>query len=484
MQSEFHILFPFNKVKKDSRVILYGAGDVGQTFYHQAVNSNYCNIIGWIDKSWEDEYVSSPFCHLSDIGDLGYDVIIIAVKSEKVAAEISEILIDAGVDSSAIVTAADCIHEYILCELNNNTGDSLYKRLAGNLGIATNNHCESIGYNSLVESSEKQLGIGILTTGYMASVMATTITRRVPQAKLVAVAGRDKNKAEEFARDYGIDNWYGEYRSLMENPDVELIHIASPAAFHYEHTIECLEHGKHVLCEKPFALSRNQAEIMYEKADEKGLLLADGLWTRYMPLATEIENLSKSGIIGVPFAVSADVYYKSINSTRVDNLDLGGGVLLENGLYLLSFVSLVFGMKPGRIHAEGIINGNGVDIQDEVILFFGDAEDKVATLNFGIRGNSDRRGYIYGTDGFMEIQDAHDYKKILIYDKEGRLIKNTEMDDGYQYEIIACINAIRSGDYSGIPQSREMTLDIMAVADEIRRQIGLVYPFEKHQLDL
>ena len=137
-------------------------------------------------------------------------------------------------------------------------------------------------------------------------------------------------------------------------------------------------------------------------------------------------------------------------------------------------------MKPKRIKAEGIVNEKGIDIQDEVILLFGDKTEKVAILNLGIRGYSDRKGYIYGTEGFMEISDAHDYKKISVYAKDGTIIKNVEMDDGYQYEVLSCIEAIQSRDYSKLPQSREMTLDIMAVADEIRRQIGVVYPCEKH----
>lgn len=481
MRSEYHILFPFQKIPKGSKIVLYGAGDVGQTFYWQARSTGYCEVVGWLDRNWENARTPYPLIQKKKLRDMAFDYLVIAIKSLEIASEVRDGFAREGVDASKIILATDCVAEYTLCELGGSDIAPFWQRLSTKIGAKMPEDAEEElrDEESLADghlSAQNTVQIGLLTTGYMADTMAQMVRRRLPNAELAAVAARDLKKAEIFAERHGIGRAYGSYGGLMCDSGVELIHVASPAALHHEHVMQCLAHGKHVLCEKPFALNEAQAREMFSLAEERGLLLADGLWTRYLPMARKIKEICRSDRIGRIFAVNANCYYPSIHSNRINNHALGGGVLLENGLYLLSFVSLVFGPEPDKIEATAIVNEKGVDIQDEVILHYG---DRIATLNFGIRGISDRRGYIYGEKGYIEVIEAHEYRKVTVYGAKGEILDTFEMDPGYQYEMIACIQALAEGRIVLEEYPKEETLAILRIADEIRRQVGVRYECEK-----
>ncbi len=480
MKKEYHILFPFSQVKQNSRIILYGAGDVGQTFYWQIKGSGYCSVIGWIDKSWDGIVIPMPMMQKKDLKNVSYDYVIIAVKSEKASSEIREELLLEGVDKAKIIAATGCETEYSLCGLNETAGVPFWKTLAGKIGVVIPTEVDDISLleknGGMTASSERKVNIGLSSTGFISAVMAEMIRKRISGARLVAVSSRDGDKASSFAKEHGFERAYGSLDAMLGDSDVGLVHISSPAALHYSQTMAALSAGKHVLCEKPFALNARQAMEMIALSEKKNLLLSDGIWTKCLPMAGKIKEICQSGRVGKIFAISADCYYPAITSSRINNYELGGGAMLELGLYLLSFVSLVFGLCPDEVRAFGIVNENGVDVQDEVVLRFG---ERVAVLNFGLRGFSGRKGFIYGDAGYIEIHDSNQYRKIIVYDKQGDIAETYDSESGYQYEVLSCIEAMKAGKFETVEQPHQDTLDILRIADEIRRQIGVRYECEK-----
>ena len=152
------------------------------------------------------------------------------------------------------------------------------------------------------------MNIAILGAGSIAGVMATTL-QPLKDVTCYAVAARDRDRAQVFADKYGFMKAYGSYKDMLEDPDVELVYIATPHSHHYEHIRMCLNHGKHVLCEKAFTANAKQAEEVMRLAESKGLLLTEAIWTRYMPMADKIREVVNSGIIGRPTTLAANLGY-------------------------------------------------------------------------------------------------------------------------------------------------------------------------------
>lgn len=152
----------------------------------------------------------------------------------------------------------------------------------------------------------RQWNIGILGTGGIAEKMALTLSR-MPEVRLLAAAARDEERARAFAQRHDAPKAYGSYLALAQDPDIDLIYIATPNNCHREHALLCLEHGKHVLCEKPFTINESEAIEVFAKATEKKLLVTEALWTRYMPLSLQLCQLLRDGTIGEPFLMQASM---------------------------------------------------------------------------------------------------------------------------------------------------------------------------------
>lgn len=474
MKEYYSIQFPFGKIPQGSKIVFYGAGDVGQTLYWQVRNTNYCEVVGWVDSKWEEVPDLPPLLwRKGDLLKREFDILLIAVKSQQAVREITEGLLTAGVPKKKIL-AVELLFSYALCGQGNGSGEEFTKVFCECLQIEggrNNWPPESARESEVIEESSKlHIGMGFLTAGNMAGIMADTVNKRIENVSLEAVASRELRKAERFADKYHVKRAYGSYEELVYDPEVELVHVASPAGLHYEHVMLCLKAGKHVLCEKPFAVSAAQAKEMLALAQEKHLLLADGLWTSYLPMARKVKETVESGVIGKICTLTANSHYFSIHSPRINNRELGGGVLGENGIYLLGFATLVLGYDVQRVEASGIVNTEGVDIQDTITLYY--PNDQVAVLNCSIQGVSDRRGYIYGDQGYIEVQDANEYRKILVYDKGGTLISKQEMDGGYQYEVLDCIRAMKEGNSQCEARNHREILKTMELLDKIRERIG------------
>lgn len=322
------------------------------------------------------------------------------------------------------------------------------------------------------------LKIGIMGTGGIASVLANTMLK-MPQVALMGAGSRSLEKAEEFAARFSIERAYGSYEELAKDPDIQLIYIATPHSEHYSNAKLCLENGKHVLCEKAFAANYAQAKEMTDLAEEKNLMITEAMWVRYMPMAKTLKEVLNSGVIGEPMTLTANLCYLVSHRPRLIRPELAGGALLDVGVYTLNFASIVFGDEILNIQSSVIKTDSGVDAQNSITLCY--PEGKMAILNSSLRVLSDRLGIIYGTKGYIVVENVNNFETIRVYDAKRQLVEThlqPKQISGYEYQIQSSGEAIRNG-WTQCPQMpHKTTLAIMKVMDELRRQWGIRYPFE------
>ncbi len=320
--------------------------------------------------------------------------------------------------------------------------------------------------------------IGILGAGGIARVMAETVNG-MEEAQCYAIAARDLGRAQKFAEEFGVEKAYGSYEEMLQDPQVELVYIATPHSHHYEHVKLCLEHGKHVLCEKAFTANAAQAEEILKMAEEKGLLLTEAIWTRYMPMRKTIDEVVASGIIGKVTSLSANLGYVIEQNERIHAPELAGGALLDLTVYPLNFASMVFGDDIVKVDASCVKIDTGVDGQDNVMLTYRDG--KMATLYTTIHAQTDRRGMINGSLGYIEIENINNYESMKVYDLDRKVIASYEAPKqitGYEYEVKAAIRAIREGKTECEEMPHAETIKMMKLMDRIRGDFGIVFPFE------
>lgn len=327
------------------------------------------------------------------------------------------------------------------------------------------------------------MNISILGAGSIAGIMATTL-QPLKDVTCYAVASRDKDRAQVFADKYGFIRAYGSYKDMLEDPDVELVYIATPHSHHYEHIRMCLDHGKHVLCEKAFTANAKQAEEVLRLAESKGLLLTEAMWIRYMPMAKKIAEVVASGIIGRPTSLSANLGYPLEHSERMVKPQLAGGALLDLGVYVLNFATMVFGNDIERIAANCVRYRSGVDAQETIMLTYRDG--RMATLYATMLAQTDRRGLINGTNGYIEIDNINNFEAMRVYNLERRVVAEYAAPmqvTGYEYEVMSTIKAIREGQIECPEMTHYDTLYIMQLMDNIRAAWGLKFPYEVERLE-
>ena len=183
--------------------------------------------------------------------------------------------------------------------------------------------------------------IGIIGAGWIADKMAQAIAP-LSDIEISAIASRSIEKAQAFAKEHNIPKAYGSYKEMVCDPYIDLVYIATPHSHHYEHSMLCIEHGKHVLVEKAFTANADQAEKLIEAARAKGLFITEAIWTRYMPLSHKVKEIMESGIIGEPRIITATLCYMMEHKERIIRADLCGGALLDLGVYALNFARMYF----------------------------------------------------------------------------------------------------------------------------------------------
>ena len=328
----------------------------------------------------------------------------------------------------------------------------------------------------------KTMRVGYIGAGNISGQMAETIAR-MSEVENYAVAARDPERAREFAGRWGFSRAYDSYEELLADPDVDLVYVALPHSHHHRWTIAALEAGHHVLCEKAFAANERQAREMIECARERGLLLAEAIWTRYMPSRKMIDEIVSSGEIGEVTTVAANLGYRVDGNARMTDPALAGGALLDLTIYPLNFASMVLGNGIRRIAASMVPAATGVDGQDNVMIEY--ESGQMASLFSTMYAMTDREGQILGTKGFITVENINNPQVIRVYASDGltreltREIAVPEQITGYEYELLSCKRAIEAGALECPEMPHAETLELMHQMDEIRRQFGVVFPFEQ-----
>ncbi|MEJ8566246.1 Gfo/Idh/MocA family protein [Elongatibacter sediminis] len=326
---------------------------------------------------------------------------------------------------------------------------------------------------------DQPVRLGILGTGRMARDFAEGL-KHAPSIRLQAVASRRQDAADRFASDFAVPDATEGLDRMLANPDVELVYIATPHAMHCDDTLACLEAGKHVLCEKPFAINAKQAERMVAAARAHNRFLMEAMWTRYLPAVTRLRELLDEGVLGRSrLMVAGGAFMPPFDpDDYLFRPDLGGGVLLDAGVYLVSWASWLFG-QPEQIMATGRIGDSGVDEHDAVLLEH--ADGSTAQLYVSLQAKRSPDVMIAGERGSIHIHPPVFAPRGLTLKLDGADEQHLDLPfagNGYQFEAEEAARCIRQGRTESSRMPLDETLQIMRTLDTIRARIGLRYPME------
>ena len=322
--------------------------------------------------------------------------------------------------------------------------------------------------------------IGILGCGWIANTVAPTLAA-MPEIECWACATRNNiDRAGQFARKFGFQRAYGTYEEMLCDPQVELVYICTPHSHHYEHMMQALAHGKHVLCEKSFTTNAQLAQAAADYAKKRNLYLAEAIWTRYMPSRTIIQNVLDSGILGEVTMMTANLCYPMANRERYTNPYLAGGALLDVGVYGLNFALMHLGESIQNIESTVQMTETGVDRQESISLIYRDGD--IAVLTHSMCCRSDRQGIIYGENGYMVVENINNPQSLRVYDTEDHLLREIKMPpqiSGYEYEFREAVQQIQAGKIESASMPLKDTIRVMGLMDHIRATWGMRYPGER-----
>jgi predicted dehydrogenase len=325
----------------------------------------------------------------------------------------------------------------------------------------------------------EQIRWGILGTGWIAHQQTTDLVGN--GFSVVAVGSRTQESADAFAAEFGIPRAYGSYEALVADPEVDAIYVSTPHPMHAENTTLALKAGKHVLVEKPFTISAAEATAVVELATEKNLVVLEAMWTRFLPHMLRIREIIAAGTIGEVRTLLADhdQNLPKDPAHRINNPVLGGGALLDLGIYPVSFAHDLFG-APTSIQANAAKTVTGVDRQTAIVLGYADGQQ--AVLHTALDTLGPNRAAIVGTLGRIEIESVwYTPTPFTVFDSDGAVIERFDQpvkNRGMQFQAWELERLVREGLVAGEILPAGESVEIMETLDEIRSQIGLVYPGE------
>jgi predicted dehydrogenase len=320
---------------------------------------------------------------------------------------------------------------------------------------------------------------GILGTGNIAKKFIEGLNY-LPDAEVTAVGSRSIDSANRFGDLFDIPHRHASYEALANDPEVDVIYIGTPHSLHKENGLLCLEAGKAVLCEKPFTINAAEAEAMIQLARQKKLFLMEAMWTRFLPAIIKLRQLLAEGVIGDVNMLTADLGFRAEVKPqgRLFNPALGGGALLDVGVYAVSFASLIFG-TPARVTSLGHLGETGVDEQGAILL--GYAGGRLAILYSAIRTSTPGEAILMGTKGRLKVHAPIFRPPQLTLSLPGQpdqVIETPCESIGFNYEAAEVMRCLRAGKTESEIMPLDETLSIMKTMDQIRAQWGLKYPME------
>jgi predicted dehydrogenase len=320
---------------------------------------------------------------------------------------------------------------------------------------------------------------GILATGGIAATFTEDLLT-LPDAEIVAVGSRTAGKADKFADRFGIRNRHGSWRALAEDPEVDIVYVATTHNAHYDAAAMCLDAGKAVLCEKPFTLNRVQARQLMAKAKERNAFLMEAMWMRCNPAFLKMLEVIRDGAIGEVQAVHADFHLAGSFAPdhRLRDPQLGGGALLDLGVYPVTFAHAILGV-PTTVKAWANLTPEGADANTGMI--FGYEGGPLAALTCGLCADSPVTAVVSGTLGRIELGPTFYRPAGFQLHRTGQAPERVAVPysgNGMNHEAVEAMRCLRMGAIESPLVSWRDTLDVMTLLDGVREQIGVRYPGE------
>ncbi len=321
--------------------------------------------------------------------------------------------------------------------------------------------------------------VGIIGTGWIAEKAAITLNG-LETCEAYAVGSRRKETAEAFAAKWNIAKAYGSYAELIADPDVDLVYVGTPHSHHYDVTREALLAGKPCLVEKAFMANARQTKEIIDLAHERGVFLAEAIWTRYQPAVGIVRKLIADGRIGEPRLITATLGYSMGDKPRIMRPDLCGGALLDLGVYALNFVRMFTDSDIETIDGHCVKSATGMDLTNAITIILKDGI--LANLQSSAQCVGDNIGVIAGTEGNLIIDNINNPQTITVNGPDRTYVETIRVPQqitGYEYQFLACRQAL----IDGLKEPREMshaeTLYMMQLMDGLRRKWGVRYPMDE-----
>jgi predicted dehydrogenase len=320
---------------------------------------------------------------------------------------------------------------------------------------------------------------GILGTGGIAQAFASDLA--TAGRTVAAVGSRTPEAARAFAARHGIPRAHGSYEALVADDAVDVVYVATPHPFHAANALLALDAGKHVLVEKPFTLDARQARAVAKRAAERRRFALEAMWTRFLPHMVRIREIVAAGALGDVRTIIADHNQDLPRDPahRLNDPHLGGGALLDLGIYPVSFACDLLGL-PGKVAAIAAMTATGVDRQTAILL--GHEGGRQAVLHCALDTRGPNTASVIGTLGRIEIEPVwYMPTSFQVFDRRGEVVERYRSEvagRGMQYQALEAERRIAAGELASPLLPLDETVAIMEVLDEVRRQIGLRYPGE------
>jgi predicted dehydrogenase len=325
----------------------------------------------------------------------------------------------------------------------------------------------------------KKVRWGIIGLGNIARNFVKDLAL-VDEAQIYGAASRNLVKAKEFAAAHNISNAFGSYRELLECREVDVVYIATPHTLHCELSIMAMDHGKHVLCEKPMGINREEVEKMIAAAQKNKVFLMEALWSRFNPSIRKVKQLIGNGEIGTLAYLHADFAFYALDrdfNGRVLNPELAGGSLLDIGIYPIFLAYFLLG-KPDRILSTSNFYPNGTEIQTSMIFKYPGTQ---ALLYSGFTSRSEMKAEISGENGSIYLPTRWHEAQGYILERNGEIEEFSipTTGRGYFYEIKEVHHCLELGLLESSLWSHNNSLDLISLMDRVREQNEIVFPFEQ-----
>ena len=330
----------------------------------------------------------------------------------------------------------------------------------------------------MTTTATSDMRVGIVGAGWIAEKAAITLNG-LQGATALAIGSRSKEKAEAFANTWGLPRAYGSYSELIDDPDVDLVYVATPHSHHYDVTREAILKGKPCLVEKAFMANHAQSQAIVRLARERKVFLAEAIWTRYQPVVPLVRTMIAEGRIGEPRLITATLGYSMGDKPRIMRADLCGGALLDLGVYAINFVSMFCDAPFVDITSQCVKSATGMDLTNAITITL--ANGVLANVQSSASCVGDNIGVIAGTEGNIIIDNINNPQTVTLNGPDRTFVSKVAVPrqiTGYEYQFIACKEAMAEGLLEPPQMPLDETLRIMRVMDGLRQKWGVHYPMD------